>query len=149
MHRSDTIVSVDRDRLFDLIRAVRVGILYFAIVFAAGFVLGTFREIFIAPFLGDRSAELLEIPVMLVISYLAARGLIRHFKIGPTLSARVTVGAVGLGLLLLAELTLVLWFQHMTITQYVSSRDPLSGTVYLLSLLLLGLFPLIVRYSRP
>ena len=45
--------------------------LYFALMFAAGFVLGTVRSRWIVPRLGVRTAELMEAPIMLVVSILA------------------------------------------------------------------------------
>ena len=134
--------------MFDFIRTVRVGVLYFAIVFAAGFVLGTLRVLFIVPLVGIRVAELIETPFMLLISYAAARWLIDRFAIPYTIAVRAAVGAIALGLLLLAEFGFVLWLQHMTIGEYFSSRDPISGTAYLISLLVFGLFPLLVRGSN-
>ena len=46
--------------------------LYFALVFAAGFVLGTIRTLWAVPWLGVRTAELVELPIMLGVSIIAA-----------------------------------------------------------------------------
>ena len=51
----------------------KAGVLYFALVFAAGFALGTMRTLWVMPRLGARTAELIEQPVMLGVSILAAR----------------------------------------------------------------------------
>ena len=48
------------------LRILKGGTLYFVRVFAAGFVLGIIRTIWIAPHFGTRYAELMEAPVMLV-----------------------------------------------------------------------------------
>jgi len=40
------------------------------------------------------------------------------------------MGCVALGLLLAAEFTLVLWLRGLSISEYLASRDPVSGTVY-------------------
>src|SRR2546428_221806 len=50
---------------------LRAGVLYFALVFGAGFVLGTIRTLWIVPRLSARMAELMETPIMLVITILA------------------------------------------------------------------------------
>ena len=47
--------------------------LYFALVFAAGFVLGPFRILWAVPRFGERIAALMEAPIMLVVIVLAAR----------------------------------------------------------------------------
>ena len=49
---------------------LKAGALYFALVFGAGFVLGTIRTLWIVPRLGTRMAELMETPIMLVITIL-------------------------------------------------------------------------------
>jgi hypothetical protein len=127
------------------IRVIRTGVLYFAIVFAAGFALGVVRVLFVIPQLGARSAELIELPAMAAISYLSARWLIGRFQIPYTLSERIGVGVIALALLVGAELGVVVWLQKLSVSEYISSRDPISGTAYLLSVLLFALFPLIVR----
>jgi hypothetical protein len=131
--------------MFGFIRIIRVSVLYFAIVFAAGFVLGTLRVFFMVPLIGVRLAELIEVPIMVLISYITARSLIERFDIPYTLAGRIAMGAIGLGLLLLAEFGFVLWMQRLTINEYIASRDPISGTAYVISLLIFAIFPLIVR----
>lgn len=127
------------------IRVVRAGLLYFAVVFGAGFVLGFFRVVFVVPKIGVRWAELIEVPMMITISYFVARWLIGRLQIPYRLPDRVCIGIIALFLLISAELGLVFWLQKLTLGEYVASRDPISGTAYLISLLLFGIFPLIVR----
>jgi hypothetical protein len=47
--------------------------------------------------------------------------------------------------MLVLEFGLVLRLRGLTVADYISSRDPVSGAVYYLSLVLFALFPLIVR----
>lgn len=119
--------------------------LYFAIVFAAGFVLGTIRLLFVTPLAGVRTAELIEMPVMLAVCYLTARGLIAKLRIPYTFGGRLAMGMIALVLLLAAEILLTIWLQHQSLTEYVENRDPISGTAYLISLMLFAIFPLLVR----
>jgi hypothetical protein len=121
-------------------RAFRAGLVYFALVFAAGFVLGAIRQLWIVPRVGTRAAELLEIPVMLVVSFLAARVVVRRFDLG-ALRLRFAAGLAGLVLLVVAELALVVFLQRATIPDYVRSRDPISGSAYVLSLVVFALLP--------
>ena len=52
---------------------LNAGVLYFALVFGAGFVLGTIRTLWVVPRVGTRMAELMETPIMLVVTIVAAR----------------------------------------------------------------------------
>ncbi|OLE06116.1 MAG: hypothetical protein AUI36_42355 [Cyanobacteria bacterium 13_1_40CM_2_61_4] len=124
-------------------RILKAG-LYFALVFAAGFVLGTIRTLWVVPRLGTRMAELMETPIMLVITILAARWTVRRLAVPATPPARLGMGFVALGLLLVAEFTLVLWLRGLTIREYLASRDAVSGTVYYLMLGVFSITPLLV-----
>jgi hypothetical protein len=123
---------------------LKAGLLYFALVFGAGFVLGTIRTLWIVPRLGTRVAELMETPIMLVITILAARWTVLRLAVPSTPSARLGMGFVALGLLLLAEFTLVLWLRGMSIREYFASRDPIAGTVYYVMLTVFAVMPLLV-----
>jgi len=124
---------------------LKAGALYFAFVFGAGFVLVTIRTLWIVPRLGTRMAELMETPIMLVITILAARWTVRRLAVSLTPSRRLGMGFVALGLLLVAEFTLVIWLRGLSISEYFASRDPVSGTVYYLMLGVFAIMPLLVR----
>jgi hypothetical protein len=115
-------------------RVLKAGVLYFTLVFGAGFVLGTIRTLWIVPSFGTRKAELMEAPIMFVVTILAARWVVRRLAIPPTPSKRIAVGCLALGLLLLVEFTVVLWLRGLTIAEYFATRDTVAGTVYLVSL---------------
>ena len=50
---------------------VKAGAIYFALVFGAGFVLGTVRTLWVVPRVGTRTAELTEMPIMLAVTIVA------------------------------------------------------------------------------
>jgi hypothetical protein len=114
---------------------------YFALVFGAGFILGAVRVLFLVPRVGVRMAELLEMPVMLLVIVCAARAVIRRFALAPVPGARLPVGALALALLVAAELLLAAVLQGQSVQQYVASRDPVSGSAYLGMLVLFALMP--------
>lgn len=125
-------------------QVLKAGVLYFALVFGAGFVLGTVRTLWLVPRVGSRRAELMETPIMLVVTILVARWIVLRFAVPAVASARLGMGAIALFLLLLAEFGFVLWLQGQTIREYFASRDPVAGTVYYVMLAVFAAMPLLV-----
>jgi len=127
---------------------LKAGVLYFVLVFAAGFVLGTIRTLWALPRFGVRTAELTEAPIMFGISILAAQWVVRHVGIPPLWSRRLAVGCIALGLMLLVEFTVVLWIRGLTIRGYLEARDPVSGAVYFATLAAFAVIPIFVGRPR-
>lgn len=84
-------------------QAIKAGVTYFALVFGAGFVLGALRVPFLVPRLGERLAELIEMPFMLLVIVWAARFITQKFALPARMHLRLGVGVLALGLLLGAE----------------------------------------------
>lgn len=57
--------SGGEDRPLQILKA---GLLYFALVFGAGFILGACRVRWVVPRFGTRTAERLETPIMLLVT---------------------------------------------------------------------------------
>ena len=127
-----------------IMKILKAGLLYFALVFGAGFILGPIRILFVVPRFGTRMAELMEAPIMIAVIIIAARWIVRRLALPPMLTDRLGMGCIALGLLLLAEITLVLWLRGLSISEYFASRDPVSGTVYYVSLGVFAIMPLLV-----
>ncbi len=123
---------------------LKAGVLYFAAVFAVGFVLGTIRTLWVVPRLGVRAAELIEAPIMLAVSILTARWVVQRLGFPAGLLRRLASGVVALGLMLLVEFTFVLWIRGLTMRQYMATRDPVSGAVYFLTLGAFAVVPVFV-----
>ncbi|MCB9914354.1 MAG: hypothetical protein H6828_04270 [Planctomycetes bacterium] len=121
-------------------RGLRAACAYFALVFGAGFVLGTVRVLLLVPRLGERAAELAETPLMLVVTVLAARWLLRRLDVRRP-GEQWVMGLGALALLLAAEVGVVVLARQQTLGEYVRSRDALSGSVYLLALGVFALAP--------
>ncbi len=60
---------------------------------------GPVRIFFIVPRFGDRTAELLEAPIMLAVIILAARWVIQYLSVPSSFSNRLGMGLLGLGLM--------------------------------------------------
>jgi len=129
-------------------RILAAGAVYFAAVFGAGFALGILRVLLLVPHVGERTAELMEAPLMISISYCAARWVVQRFALLPAAGNRLSVGLMALALMLAFEFGFVLQLRKVSISEYVATRDPVSGAVYSLSLVLFALFPLLIRRSN-
>lgn len=121
-------------------RILRTGIIYFLIVFAAGFLLGLIRVPFLVPRFGVRVSELLEILIMLMVVWWAARRVSTRNSDLPRKSL-LAVGFIGLFFMLAAELSMAVALSGQSVWQYVASRDPVSGTAYALALLFFAVAP--------
>jgi len=129
-------------------KILKAGMLYFALVFGAGFVLGPIRMLWVVPRVGTRIAELMESPIMLVVIIVAARWLIRRLAVPLEPSSRLGMGFLALALLVIAEISLVGPLQGYSVNEYFSSRDPISGTVYYVMLLVYALMPFLLAQRR-
>lgn len=123
---------------------VKAAILYFALVFGTGFVLGTIRTLWVAPRLGKRRAELVEAPFMLIATVVAAWWAVALLGVPPMPFARLFMGSVALGLMLIAEFGPMLWLRRISIKEYLATRDRVSGTAYYVLLGLFALMPLCI-----
>lgn len=123
------------------LQELRLAFLYFGAVFVIGFLLGAVRVPFLVPRLGERWAELLEMPLMLIAIHWAAGLVLRRFRGPPSAAALLRIGALALALLVLAELLLAVVLAGREVAEYLGSRDPVSGTVYLAMLLVFAAMP--------
>lgn len=121
---------------------------YFVLVFLAGFILGVIRILLLVPELGARYAELLEMPLMIIVIYLSARLIVYRFSPLPRPFAYLAIGLIALSLLLLIEFTFVLGLRNISLAEYLASRDPVSGTTYALSLGVYLVMPFIIATKK-
>lgn len=125
-------------------QTLKPGIIYFLLVFGTGFVLGTIRVLLIVPLVGHRAAELLEMPLMVLATVLAARWITRRFPEPRNIASRLAIGGIALGLMLAGEMAVGIGLRGMTAAEVFLNRDPVSGTAYYLSLILFAAMPWIV-----
>lgn len=126
-----------------MIRAV----VYFALVFSVGFLLGIIRVLLLEPRLGERWAELAEMPLMLVAIAFAARFVVRRFPASVRTNYLVS-GGMALLLLIVVEFSVVLSIRGLTVSQYLAERDPIAGGVYAVMLVTFALMPWLLGGNR-
>jgi len=123
------------------------GAVYFALVFGVGFLLGIVRVLVLVPSLGERWAELAEMPLMLIAIIFAARFVVRRFPATQRASSLVS-GGIALVLLIVVEFSVVLALRGMSISQYFAERDPVAGSVYVGMLVVFAVMPWLMGGRR-
>jgi len=126
-------------------RILKPGLLYFAIVFGAGFILGPIRILLVIPRVGVRVAELMEAPIMFMVIIAASRWIVRWFPESSNLSNRLAIGFVALLLMLGMEISLARVMQGISVREYIAARDPVSGSVYCALLAVFAVMPAVWR----
>lgn len=126
----------------DMPSAIRAGALYFAIVFAAGFVLGALRVTAIMPLIGELPAVALELPIILFISWIVCRRLVAQFSVPAMASHRAAMGALAIGLLMLAELGLSVLVFDRSVAEYLAGLQTVPGLMGLGGQIVFALMPL-------
>lgn len=128
----------DRDRS-DFERALVAGAYYFQIVFAIGFGLGTLRTLVLAPRIGEASAVMVELPIMLAASWYVAGSLVARFRVAR--DQRLTMGFFAFTLLLLAEAVLSVVLFGRTISGHLAQYRTFAGAAGLAGQVLFALLP--------
>jgi len=108
------------------------------IVLGTGFVLGVFR---VVPRIGERRAELAEMPIMATTIFFSAGYTLRRFPDIRVRDRALFAGLLALTLAVAAELGLAVFLQSKTLVEYFISRDKVSGSVYLGMLVVFALMP--------
>ena len=126
----------------------RAGLVYFLVVFAAAFLLGTGRVLLVEPMLGPLLSVALELPLTLTISWFVGRWVIGRFEVGSEAGSRVGMGLVALVLLVCAESLLGVVAFGQTIAGHFAAYASPRGILTVLGQIGFALMPLVVpRYS--
>ncbi len=126
---------------------LRPAALYFALVFAAGFLLAIPRILVLTPRVGEVIAVLIECPIILLISFLLAHWVVRRFapRAGP--AQRLAIGLIAFALLITTEV-LVSWVRGTAPTEFAATLLLPARAIGLAAQVLFAFFPLLVR-PRP
>ena len=122
-------------------QSILAGLMYFAIVLGTGFVLGMFRVPILVPRIGERWAELSEMPIMATVIFFAAGNILRRFPDIRHPGRSLLAGFLALALSVGAELGLATVLQDRSLADYIGSRDKVSGSVYIALLLVFAVMP--------
>jgi hypothetical protein len=122
-------------------KTIRPALVYFAIVLGTGFLLGMFRVPLLVPRIGERWAELSEMPIMALVIFLSAGYVLRRFPDVRSPASSLVTGFLALAFSVATELGLAAVLQDQTLAEYIRSRDRISGSVYIGLLLVFAVMP--------
>lgn len=122
---------------------LKSAVVYFALAFAAGFVLGPIRMFVLTPRIGAVAAVLIELPIILTASYFIARWVLRRYRIGASASQRFAIGVLAFVMLMSAEFLLSMAFGQSP-REFVLSMATLAGSIGLGGQILFAFIPLLV-----
>jgi hypothetical protein len=122
--------------------ALKAGALYFAIVFAIGFALGTLRVLYVIPHIGEAGAVLLELPVILVLSWWVCGWVLRRCHVPQHMGQHALMGLVSFALLMGAELALATFGFGRTLGEFADGFATPAGAIGLMGQIAFALFPL-------
>lgn len=121
-------------------QAALAGLLYCALVFALGFVLGSVRVLLVAPTMGEFSAVLIELPVMMLACWLVSGRLVSQLRIS-TLQAALVMGVVAFSCLMVAEFSLGALAFERTIADQLQHWATPAGALGLGGQIAFAVFP--------
>lgn len=124
---------------------VWAGFLYFLLVFAVGFLIGTVRTLGIEAGLGvgRLMAVVIELPIMLGASWLVAGFVVRRLPVGDGLAPRLAMGGVAFLLLMAAEAGLSVVLMGRTLEAHVALYGEASHGLGLLGQVCFALIPVL------
>ncbi len=114
---------------------------YFGLVFAAGFVLGVLRRLVLLRWCSETSAVLLEVPVILAISWWVSRRILARWSGKWGAGPRLAMGGLALLFLLLAEATLASALGGVSLVEHLRSYRMAPQWIGLLGQVMFGLIP--------
>lgn len=123
--------------------ALKAGLLYFLLAFAAGFALGTIRVLFLVPAIGETAAVLVELPIMLTVSWIACRFVVDRLHVPPVASARAAMGIFAFVLLMIAEMGVAWLLGRRSVSAYLAHYVTLAGALGLVGQLAFAAFPVL------
>lgn len=124
-----------------MIRTLKITLSYFGIVFGVGFLLGIIRVPFLAPALGERIAEMIELPFMLAAIFLAASWIVHHYRLESGFATALVSGLLAASILLMVEFSVVLWIRGISVSDFLANRDPVAGTLYYIAVGIFAVMP--------
>lgn len=129
-------------------RTLAAAAAYFALVFSLAFALGIVRTLLVAPRTGDVIAVLIETPIILLVSWFAARWCARQFSVPANVPQRLAMGLAAFTLLMAVETALGLVLFGRPRAQQLAAWATPAGAIGLLAQMAFGFMPLLAARRR-
>ncbi len=129
----------------ETVAALKAGFLYFLGIFALGFILGTIRTILLVPRIGPLAGVLLEIPVMLTVSWFFCRRLIVKYSVKTESEYLFIFGGSAFLWLMAAEALMSVLLFGQTWNGYITGILNLPGALGLSAQIVFGIIPVIQK----
>ncbi|MEQ8293699.1 MAG: hypothetical protein RIA08_15965 [Roseovarius sp.] len=97
------------------------------------------------PRVGELTAVLLELPVILAVSWVCAGWLVGRFRVPGRVADRMVMGGVGFGLLMVAEWTLAVLAFDRPLAAQLAHYVTLPGAIGLAGQVAFGVMPVLRR----
>lgn len=108
---------------------VHTAIAYFSTVFAFAFAMGVARTLVVAPLIGTTAAVLVEVPILLAVSWVIARRLLRDRDL--TLPQRIAVGTIAFVFTMASEVVLSALMRGQSVGEWAATVATPIGLVSL------------------
>ena len=116
-------------------------LLYFGVVFGAGFLLGPIRVLWLEPRVGPIVATACEAPFLLMAMLVAARFVPRVLNIRRAPKTLLSIGIGALALLQIADFTVGIWLRGTGPTEQFGQFLTGQGSIYMALLALFAVMP--------
>jgi hypothetical protein len=126
-------------------RVLAAALLYFAIVFGAGFMLGPIRVLVLEPRLGELWATACEAPFMLTAIVLAARWVPRATRLEMHFAPLALMGLIALVLQQIADFAVGIGLRGLSVAQQLAHFATAQGLIYAALLLAFAAMPALVN----
>jgi hypothetical protein len=124
----------------------RPALAYVAMVFALAFCLGVLRVLWLAPWLGELGAVLIEVPIVLAIAWIVAGAVLRRWPLVRP-GERAAMGALSFALLMGAELAIGRFVFGVPLAGLLTAMITPAGLVGLAGQIGFGLIPVLRQPS--
>lgn len=130
------------------IASILAGVIYALTVFTLGFGLGTVRVLIVAPRLGADLAVLVEMPIILGLSWLVSRWCCKRLEIRPDPLDRALMGTIAFAVLMILESGVSIWIFDRPFADQLTQYKTASGLIGLAAQVIFATFPYFQAKSR-